>query len=248
MRFSHLTSTIGSPRARNPATPTACGSNRQCDPPDNTRRRARSFRRREGGTRRSRNGPGGREARHAPTGECLRRVTGPGSAARVRIRRERSTQTRMIRNKCSPYSHAAPPPFGVNPLTVRHVQNLFSVGGPRQSRPVGCIWDEQSRACPRRRGGAGGAAACAATRVTADLVSPFEPWLSSCRAVEAPSRRCRGTVEVLSRCCRGLACRVPVEPVEFLSSLSSWLVEAQTQNAKPLCAAVLAHDHTRDCT
>ena len=117
MRFSHLTSTIGSPRARNPATPTACGSNRQCDPPDNTRRRARSFRRREGGTRRSRNGPGGREARHAPTGECLRRVTGPGSAARVRIRRERSTQTRMIRNKCSPYSHAAPPPFGVNPLT-----------------------------------------------------------------------------------------------------------------------------------
>ena len=34
----------------------------------------------------------------------------------------------------------------------------------------------------------------------------FEPWLSSCRAVEAPSRRCRA-------CCRGLACRA-------LSSLS----------------------------
>jgi hypothetical protein len=35
----------------------------------------------------------------------------------------------------------------------------------------------------------------------------FEPWLSSCRAVEAPSSRCRGR-------CRGLACRA-------LSSLSS---------------------------
>ena len=52
-----------------------------------------------------------------------------------------------------------------------------------------------------------------------------EPWLSSCRAVEAPSRHCRGAVEALSRRCRGLACRapwsslssycrVPVEPVE----------------------------------
>ena len=43
-------------------------------------------------------------------------------------------------------------------------------------------------------------------------VEPVEPWLSSCRAVEAPSRRCRGAVEAL-----------PVEPVErpveFLSSL-----------------------------
>ena len=38
----------------------------------------------------------------------------------------------------------------------------------------------------------------------------FEPWLSSCRAVEALSRRCRGAVEAL-----------PVEPVELLSSLSS---------------------------
>jgi hypothetical protein len=37
-----------------------------------------------------------------------------------------------------------------------------------------------------------------------------EPWLSSCRAVEAPSRRCRAR-------CRGLACRAcraTVEPVE----------------------------------
>ena len=31
----------------------------------------------------------------------------------------------------------------------------------------------------------------------------FEPWLSSCRAVEAPSSRCRGAVKAL-----------PVEPVE----------------------------------
>ena len=34
-----------------------------------------------------------------------------------------------------------------------------------------------------------------------------EPWLSSCRAVEAPSSRCRGAVKAL-----------PVEPVELLSS------------------------------
>ena len=44
-----------------------------------------------------------------------------------------------------------------------------------------------------------------------------EPWLSSCRAVEAPSRRCRarcrGAVEALPvEPCR--ACRVPVEPVK----------------------------------
>ena len=57
---------------------------------------------------------------------------------------------------------------------------------------------------------------------------PLEPWLSSCRAVEAPSRRCRGAVEArcrgaveaLSRrpCLSSLSlssyCRVPVEPVE----------------------------------
>ena len=51
---------------------------------------------------------------------------------------------------------------------------------------------------------------------------PFlEPWLSSCRAVEAPSRRCRGavesTVEALSRPCLSSlssSCRVAVEAVE----------------------------------
>ena len=53
-------------------------------------------------------------------------------------------------------------------------------------------------------------------------VPRVEPWLSSCRAVEAPSRHCRGAVEAL---CRGAVealpvsslssyCRVPVEPVE----------------------------------
>jgi len=41
----------------------------------------------------------------------------------------------------------------------------------------------------------------------AESAEKLEPWLSSCRAVEAPSRRCRGAVEAL-----------PVEPVEFLSS------------------------------
>ena len=49
----------------------------------------------------------------------------------------------------------------------------------------------------------------------------IEPWLSSCRAVEAPSRRCRGAVEALSRPCLSSLlsyCRVTVE---FLSSLSS---------------------------
>ena len=39
------------------------------------------------------------------------------------------------------------------------------------------------------------------------IILGLEPWLSSCRAVEAPSSRCRGR-------CRGLACRA-------LSSLSS---------------------------
>ena len=50
----------------------------------------------------------------------------------------------------------------------------------------------------------------------------LEPWLSSCRAVEAPSSRCRGR-------CRGLACqalsslslcRVPVEPRQAPSRLT----------------------------
>ena len=49
------------------------------------------------------------------------------------------------------------------------------------------------------------------TTATSDSSEParkyVEPWLSSCRAVEAPSSRCRGR-------CRGLACRA-------LSSLSS---------------------------
>ena len=53
-------------------------------------------------------------------------------------------------------------------------------------------------------------------------VPRVEPWLSSCRAVEAPSRHCRGAVEAL---CRGAVEALPVEPVEltveFLSSLST---------------------------
>ena len=51
----------------------------------------------------------------------------------------------------------------------------------------------------------------------------LEPWLSSCRAVEAPSRRCRGTVEVLSRPCLSSlssSCQVPVESLSSLSSLT----------------------------
>ena len=53
-------------------------------------------------------------------------------------------------------------------------------------------------------------------------VPRVEPWLSSCRAIEAPSRHCRGAVEALCRgavdrpCLSSLSsyCRVPVEPVE----------------------------------
>ena len=44
-------------------------------------------------------------------------------------------------------------------------------------------------------------------RIAEYSIHELEPWLSSCRAVEAPSSRCRGR-------CRGLACRA-------LSSLSS---------------------------
>jgi hypothetical protein len=44
----------------------------------------------------------------------------------------------------------------------------------------------------------------------------FEPWLSSCRAVEAPSRA-RDAVEALSRPCL-VACRACGAPVEVLSS------------------------------
>jgi hypothetical protein len=39
------------------------------------------------------------------------------------------------------------------------------------------------------------------------LTVEIEPWLSSCRAVEAPSSRCRGR-------CRGAVEALPVEPVE----------------------------------
>ena len=40
-----------------------------------------------------------------------------------------------------------------------------------------------------------------------DCLLSLEPWLSSCRAVEAPSSRCRGR-------CRGAVKALPVEPVE----------------------------------
>ena len=63
----------------------------------------------------------------------------------------------------------------------------------------------------------------------------LEPWLSSCRAVEAPSRRCRGAVEVLSRCCRGLACRACRVPVESLSSLSSLTPCAWASRSVEVC-------------
>ena len=43
----------------------------------------------------------------------------------------------------------------------------------------------------------------AAPRVMKAIRTALEPWLSSCRAVEAPSSRCRGAVKAL-----------PVEPVE----------------------------------
>ena len=47
----------------------------------------------------------------------------------------------------------------------------------------------------------------------------LEPWLSSCRAFEAPSRRCRGAVEALP--VEPVPCRVPDRvPVEVLLSLS----------------------------
>ena len=66
----------------------------------------------------------------------------------------------------------------------------------------------------------------------------FEPWLSSCRAVEAPSRHCRGAVEALSRpCLSSLSsyCRVPVE---FLSSLSSLTPCAWASSSVEVCRAV----------
>ena len=63
----------------------------------------------------------------------------------------------------------------------------------------------------------------------------LEPWLSSCRAVEAPSRHCRGAVEALSRRCRGLACRACRVTVEFLSSLSSLTPCAWASSSVEVC-------------
>ena len=82
------------------------------------------------------------------------------------------------------------------------------------------------------------------TRAGAALPAPpdgpagffVEPWhLSSCRAVEAPSRRCRGAVEALSRCCRGLACRACRVTVELLSSLSSLTPCAWASGSVEVC-------------
>ena len=82
------------------------------------------------------------------------------------------------------------------------------------------------------------------TRAGAALPAPpdgpagffVEPWhLSSCRAVEAPSRRCRGAVEALSRCCRGLACRACRVTVEFLSSLLSLTPCAWASSSVEVC-------------
>ena len=67
------------------------------------------------------------------------------------------------------------------------------------------------------------------------VVWTLEPWLSSCRAVEAPSRHCRGAVEALSRRCRGLACRACRVTVEFLSSLSSLTPCAWASSSVEVC-------------
>ena len=67
-------------------------------------------------------------------------------------------------------------------------------------------------------------------------VARFEPWLSSCRAVEALSRLRRAAVEAVVEAlpvepCR--ACRVPVEPVEADSMRRR--VELLSRAVKFLC-------------